>query len=104
MLPKEAGKGFFMNKKIYVGNLSYGTNEDSLRDAFAKFGNVETANIVVDRDSGRSKGFGFVEMETEEGASAAISAMNGKELDGRVIKVNEANDKPARKREFHNRW
>lgn len=93
-----------MNKKIYVGNLSYGTNEDSLRDAFAQFGNVETANIVIDRDSGRSKGFGFVEMETEEGAAAAINAMNGKELDGRVIKVNEANDKPVRKREFRNRW
>ena len=93
-----------MNKKIYVGNLSYGTSEDSLRDAFAQFGNVETANIVVDRDSGRSKGFGFVEMETEDGAAAAINAMNGKELDGRVIKVNESNDKPARKREFRNRW
>jgi RNA recognition motif-containing protein len=85
-----------MGKKLYVGNLSFNTYEDSLRTLFASYGPVASAKIITDRDSGSSKGFGFVEMETEDGARAAISGANGKELDGRQIKVNEAMDKPRR--------
>lgn len=85
-----------MAKKIYVGNLSYHSTEDSLRNAFAQFGEVVSANIVMDRYTGSSKGFGFVEMGSDQAANAAISGMNGQELDGRQLRVNEANDKPRR--------
>ena len=85
-----------MAKKLYVGNLSYGTYEDGLRDLFQQYGNVVSAKIITDRDSGSSKGFGFVEMSTEAEAAAAISGTNGIDLDGRNIKVNEAMDKPRR--------
>ena len=87
-----------MAKKVYVGNLSYDTTDDSLRQAFAEFGEVESVNVITDRYSGRSKGFGFVEMATDEAAQEAIAAMNGKTLDGREIKVAEA--KPRRDRTF----
>jgi cold-inducible RNA-binding protein len=87
-----------MAKKVYCGNLSYDTTDDSLRQAFAEFGEVASVNIITDRYSGRSKGFGFVEMATDEAAQEAISAMNGKYLDGREIKVAEA--KPRRDRTF----
>jgi len=79
-----------MNKKLYVGNLSYQTTEDSLKDAFSQAGAVESVTIITDKFSGRSKGFGFVEMKTEEEAVKAISLWNGKELDGRTVKVSEA--------------
>lgn len=79
-----------MEKKLYVGNLSYDTTSESLQSAFAQFGNVESAIVITDRMSGRSKGFGFVEFSTPEEAAAAIEGMNGKELDGRELKVNEA--------------
>jgi len=85
-----------MAKKLYVGNLSYHSTEDSLRSAFAQFGEVVSANIVMDRYTGSSKGFGFIEMGSDQAASAAISGMNGQELDGRQLRVNEANDKPRR--------
>jgi RNA recognition motif-containing protein len=85
-----------MAKKIYVGNLSYGTTEDSLRSLFSAHGEVESVAVIVDRDSGRSKGFGFIEMRDEDAAKAAISALDGQELDGRRIRVNEANEKPRR--------
>ncbi len=85
-----------MGKKIYVGNLSYNTVEDSLRSAFMNFGNVVSARIIIDRDSGQSKGFGFVEMSSEDEAAAAIAGMNGQNLDGRMLRVNEAMDKPRR--------
>lgn len=85
-----------MGKKIYVGNLSFNTSEEGLRDLFAAFGSVASAKIITDRDSGRSKGFGFVEMNTDEEARAAITGTNGKDLDGRPLKVNEAMDKPRR--------
>ncbi len=85
-----------MAKKIYVGNLSYHSTEDSLRNAFAQFGDVVSANIVMDRYTGSSKGFGFVEMGSDQAANAAIAGMNGQELDGRQLRVNEANDKPRR--------
>lgn len=79
-----------MNKKLYVGNLSYDTTEDSLKDAFGKAGTVESANVIADKMSGRSKGFGFVEMATEDEAKKAIEMLNGKEVDGRELVVNEA--------------
>ena len=75
---------------IYVGNLSYGLSEQELRDAFAAFGEVTTAKILMDRETGRSRGFGFVEMPNRSEAEAAISNLNGKDLDGRPVRVNEA--------------
>jgi len=77
-------------KKLYVGNLSYDTNDESIKEAFAKAGNVTEARVITDKMSGRSKGFGFVEFETEEEAAKAIEMWNGKELDGRALRVNEA--------------
>jgi RNA recognition motif-containing protein len=85
-----------MGKKLYVGNLSYNTYEDSLRTLFQSFGTVVSAKIITDRDSGNSKGFGFVEMGSDDEARAAIAGANGRDLDGRQIKVNEAMDKPRR--------
>lgn len=79
-----------MAKKLYVGNLSYSTTNESLSDAFAAFGKVESATVIMDKMSGRSKGFGFVEMSSEEEAQAAINAMDGKNLDGRDVRVSEA--------------
>jgi RNA recognition motif-containing protein len=89
-----------MGKKLYVGNLSYNTTEDSLRNYFASYGNVTSAKIIFDRETGNSKGFGFVEMGTDEEASAAIAGTNGTELEGRQIRVNEAMDKPRRERNW----
>lgn len=79
-----------MGTKLYVGNLSYQTQENDLRDHFADFGEVVSANIVTDRDTGRSRGFGFVEMSSEEELRAAQNGLDGQELDGRQLKVNEA--------------
>ncbi len=79
-----------MGKKLYVGNLSYNVSNSDLEQQFGAHGAVQSAQIIIDRDSGRSKGFGFVEMGSDQEAQAAISAMNGKELDGRAITVNEA--------------
>jgi cold-inducible RNA-binding protein len=79
-----------MGKKLYVGNLSYDTTEDGLKDAFAQSGTIESAIVISDKMSGRSKGFGFVEFATEDEAKKAIETWNGKELDGRAIVVNEA--------------
>ena len=84
------------NKKLFVGGLNYSTTDDTLRDFFAGAGTVESATVIIDRMSGRSKGFGFVEMATEEEANAAIEQMNGKELDGRTISVNIARPKVDR--------
>ena len=85
-----------MNKKLYVGSLSYDTTEDGLRDFFSKAGKVDSVSIITDKISGRSKGFGFVEMSSEEEAKKAIETLDGKELDGRNIVVNEA--RPMKKR------
>ncbi len=79
-----------MNKKLYVGNLSYDSTEDGLKDLFSKAGAVDSAVIITDRVSGRSKGFGFVEMASEDEAKKAIEMYNETELDGRKIVVNEA--------------
>ncbi len=82
-----------MGRKLYVGNLPYSATEQSLRDAFAASGTVDSVSLITDRDSGQSKGFGFVEMATDAEAQAATQAMNGQTLDGRQIKVNEAKPK-----------
>ena len=79
-----------MGNKIYVGNLPFSATDDSLREMFGQAGQVESARIITDRDTGRSKGFGFVEMSTEQEASEAIRKFNGTELDGRSLTVNEA--------------
>ena len=86
-----------MGKKIYVGNLSYSLDDQSLADTFAEFGNVESARIVIDRETGRSKGFAFVEMSTDDEAATAIAKLNGVELMGRALNVSEA--KPMAPRE-----
>ena len=86
-------------KKLYVGGISYSTTEQGLSDAFSKAGEVASVAIIMDKMTGRSKGFGFVEMANEEGAKAAIEMWNGKELDGRKLTVNEARpreERPAR--------
>lgn len=83
---------------IYVGNLAYATTEDSLRAAFSQFGEVAAARVVTDRMTGRSKGFGFVEMPDATQAQAAIDALNGQELDGRAVRVNESQPKPREER------
>jgi len=82
-----------MSKKLYVGNLAYGVRDADLEELFAAHGAVQSAQVIMDRDSGRSKGFGFVEMENEEEARAAISALNGREVEGRTLTVNEARPK-----------
>jgi len=94
-----------MAKKIYVGNMSFQTNDDSLRHAFSVFGEIATCNVIIDRYTGSSKGFGFIEMTHEHEAAAAISGMNGQTLDGRQIRVSEASDKPKSDRPGNgNRW
>ena len=85
-----------MATKLYVGNLSFKTTGDDLRAHFSQAGTVESASIIEDRETGRSRGFGFVEMATAEDAAAAIEKFNGKELDGRALTVNEAKPKTDR--------
>ena len=88
------------NKKLFVGGIAYQTDEDTLKDAFAQAGEVESATIITDRDSGRSKGFGFVEMANEDDVQKAIEMWDGKELDGRTITVNEARPPKQNNRRF----
>jgi len=85
-----------MAKKLYVGNLAFQTTSQDLEKLFAQAGTVESAQLIEDRDTGRSKGFGFVEMSTEEEAAAAIDQFNGKEVGGRMLKVNEAKPRESR--------
>ena len=87
-----------MGRKLYVGNLSYDVDSSSLQDMFAQFGTVESAEIISDRDTGRSKGFGFVQMGSDDEAQAAISGMNGQEYGGRSLTVNEAKPREDRPR------
>ncbi len=88
-----------MQNKLFVGSLSYNVTDEQLAEAFASFGTVVSAKVIMDRDSGRSKGFGFVEFESDEQAKAAIDGMNGREIDGRPVTVNVAKpmtDRPNR--------
>ncbi len=85
-----------MSTKLYVGNLSFDTTDQDLRDVFAEIGTVESTNIIEDRDTGRSRGFAFVEMSSQEEAQNAISELDGKEVDGRNLKVNEAKPRENR--------
>lgn len=96
----KAGKGNEMGKKLYVGNMNYRSSEESLRDLFSTYGEVSSVNIIFDRATGQAKGFGFVEMVTEEGAANAIASLNGYEFDGRQLRVNEAINKPAPRRDY----
>lgn len=84
-----------MGKRLYVGNLSYSTTELDLRDLFAKFGTVADAKLVMDRDTGRPRGFGFIEMSTEAEATAAINGLNGQDCQGRALNVNEAQERSS---------
>jgi len=86
-----------MGKRIYVGNLSYDTTEGALRTMFAEYGEVESVTVITDRDTGRPKGFAFVEMVSDQAAQAAIAALNGKSVDDREIKVNEAKPQADRR-------
>jgi cold-inducible RNA-binding protein len=83
-----------MGQKLFVGGLSWDTNDDTLRSAFERFGSVTEAKVINDRDTGRSRGFGFVTFSSPDEARKAMDEMNGQQLDGRSIKVNEAEDKP----------
>lgn len=85
-----------MGRKLYVGNLPYSATESDLTEKFSACGRVESAKLIIDRDTGRSKGFGFIEMSTDSEAQAAIDALNGTDYDGRPLKVNEA--KPQERR------
>ena len=85
-----------MGNKLYVGNLAYGVRDDGLLQAFSQFGTVTSAKVMMDRDTGRSKGFGFVEMGSDAEAQAAINGMNGQALEGRAIVVNEARPREER--------
>ena len=85
-----------MGKNIYVGNLSYDTTQDQLQSLFEVHGEITSVNVITDRDTGRPRGFAFVEMATEQAASAAIAALNGQEVDGRALTVNEAKPRAPR--------
>jgi cold-inducible RNA-binding protein len=85
-----------VGKKLYVGNLAYGVTDSDLQNLFGPHGTVQSAQIIMDRDTGRSKGFGFVEMDSGEQAQAAISALNGQEVNGRALTVNEARPREER--------
>ena len=85
-----------MGRKLYVGNLAYGVSSSDLQQMFEEFGTVNSAQVIMDRDTGRSKGFGFVEMGSDQEAQAAIDALNGKNVDGRNLTVNEAKPREER--------
>jgi RNA recognition motif-containing protein len=91
-----------MAKKLFVGSLAWGVTDDQLRDFFAAVGTVTSAKVIIDRDTNRSKGFGFVEMENDDEALKAIDQLNGKELEGRAIVVNEARPQENRERRPYN--
>jgi RNA recognition motif-containing protein len=85
-----------MGRKLYVGNLAYGVNSTDLQQMFEEFGAVQSAQVIMDRESGQSRGFGFVEMGSDQEAQAAIDALNGKNVDGRNLTVNEAKPREDR--------
>ena len=84
-------------KKIYVGNLSFNSNDDDLAAIFSQYGEVASAKVILDRDTGRSRGFGFVEMNDDNAADQAIQGVNGQEIDGRTLNVNEARPREPRR-------
>ncbi len=88
---------------IYVGNMSYSTTEDTLRRSFEEYGRVDAVRVITDRDTGRPKGFAFVEMGDDNEARAAMEALNGQEVEGRTLTVNEARPRPER-RSYGSRW
>jgi len=94
-IPKK-GKGISMSTKLYVGNLAFQTTSQELQELFTQAGTVESASVVEDRDTGRSRGFAFIEMSTQDEANAAIEQFNGKEVGGRALKVNEAKPRENR--------
>ena len=96
-----------MGNRLYVGNLSFNTSEEGLFQTFGQFGGVEEAKIIMDRNTGRSKGFGFVTMESETSAQEALSKLNGADLDGRTLRVDEAEERKERSSNRgggRNRW
>lgn len=94
--PRESESRSVNNTRLYVGNLAFHTTEDSLLAAFSRFGEVSDVKLVIDRETGRSRGFAFITMSTAEAASRAISEMDGQSLDGRSLRVNEAEARPPR--------
>ena len=93
-----------MSKKLFIGGLSWNTNDAELQTAFEACGSVVEAKVVTDRDTGRSRGFGFVTFADEQGAQRAIEELNNSTLDGRSIRVDQANDRPKNDRRDNNRW
>jgi RNA recognition motif-containing protein len=93
-----------MATKLFIGSLAWATNDDSLKDFFSQAGTVVSASVIVDRETNRSKGFGFVEMSSDEEAKAAVEQLNGKDLDGRAIVVNEARPREDRPRDDRPRY
>ena len=89
---------------IFVGNLAFNSTDHDLRQLFEPYGVVDTINVITDRDTGRSKGFGFVEMPDSAASKAAIQGLNGKELDGRALTVNEAKPREPRRESSRSRW
>jgi len=85
-----------VTKKLYVGNLPFSMTEELLRDLFEQHGQTQSVNVITDRETGRSRGFGFVEFETQESAQAALEALDGKDIDGRPLRVNEAHERQSR--------
>lgn len=103
-LPRIRTGDQLMATRLFIGSLAWATTDDSLRDFFSQAGNVVSANVIVDRETNRSKGFGFVEMGSEEEAKAAVEQLNGKDLDGRAIVVNEARPREERPSGGGNRY
>ncbi len=93
-----------MGNKLYIGNLPYSANQQTLQDAFGKCGTVDSVNVIMDRQTGQSKGFGFVEMSSSAEAQKAIQEINGSSIDGREVKVNEAKPKEKRSGGGGKRW
>jgi RNA recognition motif-containing protein len=90
----EQRRGYFLSNKIYIGNLPFSSTEDELRSLFSQHGDVQSVNVIMDRDTGRARGFAFVEMSESADAAKAIKDLDGSELGGRNLRVNEAEDKP----------
>jgi RNA recognition motif-containing protein len=85
-----------MSTRLFVGNLSFNTMDDGLRNAFSEYGDISSAQVITDRETGQSRGFGFVEFASDADAQRAIESLNGTDLDGRVLNVNEARERPQR--------